>query len=126
MKVQLRKETKTGARSYWDHIRQWSRSVPFCVNWRGILVHRIRSGRTHIDEVDGSVRHHTVTYWCANGGGGRFCEFVAEPPSNRLVCARCEAMAVAAGQPSLDELCGRHVHIGSLKANRHCCRNDDN
>ena len=96
--------------------------MPFAVNTRGILIHRVRTGDIH--QRDGVATHFSVNYWCGNS----CCdpELTDNPPMNRLLCVFCEARAVAAGEKPADELAGRHVHKGSLKAHQKCCRNDAN
>lgn len=108
----------------WGGIRSryWPASLPFYFNPRGILVHRVRYAQTHWH--NGEPSHDSVTYWCANIG--RDGEFLAEPPKERLLCSYCEARAVASGQKSAQDLVGRHVHVGRLRPERVCCRQDRN
>lgn len=47
--------------------------------------------------------------------------YAGVPPDDRILCARCEAIAVANGLPSADELAGRHVHKGGVVAVATCC-----
>lgn len=47
--------------------------------------------------------------------------FLAAPPEDKILCARCEAIAVANGLPSAAELAGRHVHVGRTVAVMTCC-----
>lgn len=47
--------------------------------------------------------------------------FLAAPPDDKLLCEACERNAVLAGLPSADELAGRHVHLGKIKAVQTCC-----
>jgi len=104
---------------------QWSKALPFVVNTRGLLVHRVRYAGTHLHN-DGTFSHNSATFWCGNQANGETVSFVADPPENRLLCERCEKIAVAAGQPKADELAGRHVHVGAIKAQRRCCLNEQN
>ena len=53
--------------------------------------------------------------------GKRNLTFLAAPPADKLLCEACERSAVLAGLPSADELAGRHVHIGKIKAVQTCC-----
>jgi hypothetical protein len=95
----------------------WKKCVPFFFNPRGVLVHRIRFATTYLN--DGKVRHHSAHYWCGNTGlRGEFLEL---PLEGQLLCILCEAKAVAFGQPSADQLCGRHIHVGRAKAVQTCC-----
>lgn len=106
-----------------DYVRefQWSKGLPFLVNPRGQLVHRVRSAVTIT--WGGKHSHDVARYWCGNNGRG---EFTDNPPTGKLLCAFCEAKAVAAGEKSASELAGRHVCIGTLKAVRQCCTNIEN
>lgn len=105
-----------------DHF-DWEHSPPFFLNPRGILVHRVR----HVGTMfrDGKESHHHVRYLCGNGCcfelGAVDDAFFDDPPSDRLVCAFCEAKAARMGEPTADALAGRHVHRGILKAHRVCC-----
>jgi hypothetical protein len=110
-------------RKKWDNVREWETAPPFVVNPRGILVHLIRDGATHLR--DGEPSHHSVTYWCGN-----CCcidldlvneALVDDPPAGRMLCSFCEAKATAAGHRPADEIAGRHVHKGVVRAHRVCC-----
>lgn len=100
---------------------QWKKSLPFFVNPRGVLIHRVKRVTTII--WDGKVSHHTAHYWCNNMGRGEFFE---DPPKERLLCTVCESNAVAHGEKTADELAGRHVCLGKMKAHRICCKNEEN
>lgn len=105
------------------NVRPWKKSAPFILNPRGLLVHRAKAVGTLYE--DGKPDHPVYSYWCGNVGN-RLCELIHEPPEDRLVCARCEAVAIAAGEVTSDALTGRHVHLGGLRANRLCCTNESN
>lgn len=104
----------------------WRESAPFVLNPRGILVHRVLGVTTiirHYWEEDTNV---VVKYACWNG-----CSFdceksdvclLHEVPGDRILCERCEQVALNNGLPSADELCGRHVHVGRVRAIRSCCK----
>ena len=100
----------------------WEKTLPFLLNPRGHLVHRVQFATSTFSEP-GVWDHDTAHYWCKNIARG---QFLAVPPEGRLLCAHCERIAVANGQPTADEIAGRHVHIGTLKAHRLCCRDDQN
>lgn len=103
----------------------WTSCAPFLINTRGVFVHRVRHARTVL--WNGKASHHVVDYFCGNGtcGTGNLI-FTDDVPEDRVLCERCEAFALAAGQPSADELAGHHVHIGRVRAFRVCCPNDNN
>ncbi len=75
----------------------WRRSKPFFLSDLGTLVHRVRFAATHMRLQARS--HDSVEYWCGSSSSVRG-RFLDEPPENRLLCHRCEAQAVAHGQPS--------------------------
>lgn len=104
---------------------QWKASLPFFVNSRGMLIHRVRSVRSFYTQGR-QHRHDSVHYFC-----GAFCithenGFTADPPKDRLLCARCEALAVRHGQPSATALTSRHVCVGEIRAHRLCCMGTEN
>lgn len=127
MKITLRK-----AKPYPAHCQErwltldWKKAAPFVVNPRAILTHRVKSVRSHFDDLTcESHSHYSVDFWCGNGSSGSPL-LVEIPPEDRLLCARCEEVAVKAGEKSAEELAGRHVHIGELRAKRLCCLNEEN
>ena len=99
----------------------WEEGLPFFINYRGVLIHRVHYIITHLRD-DGTPRHASVGYWCNNTGSPRNGKLLAEPPESRLVCSMCEAKAVAAGELRSSELIGKHVHIGRMKPVRICCQ----
>lgn len=93
----------------------WASCAPFVENRRGLLIHRPRSVATF---VSSRWTHFSVHYWCgccANNDNGNLT-FLEAPPVESILCERCEQKAIEAGLPSAEELAGRHVHIGKLKA----------
>jgi hypothetical protein len=100
---------------------QWSKALPFFKNARGLLIHRVRSVRSHIQY--GKHRHDSLSYLCGNGCSvSEGSEFLAEPPADRLLCMNCEAMAKKLGLPSADRIAGRHVHVGKVRVEQTCCQ----
>jgi hypothetical protein len=94
-------------------------SEPFLLNDRGTLIHRIRRVTIHKLFAESWFAVHT---WCgASLCGVENLHFLAEPPEDRLVCAVCEERVLMAKQPSSDELAGKHVHKGRMKAFKTCC-----
>lgn len=104
--------------------RLWKQSLPFNVNPRGVLIHRVRCAGTCVH--DGKYSHDWVHYWCGNQTCGEGLGLVEVPPTDRLLCVYCEQKAVAHGEPTAEALAGRHVCIGVMKAHRLCCRNEGN
>ena len=100
----------------------WTRCAPFVLNERAVLVHRPREVTTYNLHKQ---PHLAVHYWCGGAAtGGIKFTFLSSPPENRLLCERCEVLAVAAKLPSADTLSGRHVHVGKVKALQTCCNKD--
>jgi len=117
IKLPLKQKSKGLPESYRRTTYPWASCAPFVENRRGILIHRPRSVATHTIL---KPPHFAVAYWCGatanNSVGVENLTFLEAPPSNAILCERCEQNAVAAGLPSAEELAGRHVHIGKLKA----------
>ncbi len=118
--------TKRETRRTWRTVPLWRMTLPFNVNPRGIFVHRVRCAGSILEHDGHQHSHDWAHYWCGNQTCGEGVSLTDSPPDDRLLCARCEAMAVAAGQPTADELLGRHIHIGSARVVRECCRTDHN
>jgi hypothetical protein len=98
-------------------------SSPFAMSrhGKGVLVHRTRSAGSII--YDGVYSHDYASYWCGNGSQSPL--FFENPPDNRVVCANCEARAVAKGHPTTDALAGKHVHVGVLRVHKTCCQDSN-
>ena len=114
MKLPL--ETK---RTNYDRISAiWRESAPFFMNDRAILIHRPKS--VDIYNIHG-YPHIAVRLFCGNGvNTKKGIYFIESPPSDRLLCEICEMRAVMAGLPGSDEIAGRHVCKGRIKAVRTC------
>lgn len=123
-KIKLRREKLPDGfyRTAGESVVQWKSALPFFFNRRGLLVHRVRSALTFTR--DGNPRHSSIRYLCSNSGCLDNGELLAEPPIDRLLCAVCEAHAIAHGMPSAEQLTGRHCHVGKLRAERVCCRDE--
>ena len=102
----------------------WLKSLPFNVNPRGILIHRVRQALTIVDN-DGPS-HDVVHYWCGNQACAGGVHLVENPPADKLLCSFCELKAVEAGEPTAETLAGRHVCTGVVKAHRLCCTGEQN
>lgn len=102
-------------------IFHWTACLPFVENSRGTLIHRPRSGATY--NIHKTGPHIGLAFWCGMhvSSGGKNLTFLAAPPEGRILCGRCEQIAVENGFPSADELAGRHVHKGRTVAVATCC-----
>ena len=99
----------------------WSECSPFVENSMAVLVHRPRSVSTHRIS-DKYKAHIAVRGWCGNHFTGlKKFTFLDAPPDGKLVCERCELLAVKAGEPSSHALVGRHVHLGHVVPQQTCC-----
>ena len=97
----------------------WIKSLPFYVNYKGLLVHRVKSAKCYLR--DGEYSHTSVSFYCANSTTSKG-KFVDDPPTDRLLCERCEQVVKQMGLPSADQLTGRHVHVGKVRCKRTCCQ----
>ena len=102
--------------------QRWIRCLPFVENQRGILIHRPRSASTY--NIHKSGPHVGINFWCGMdcSGDGKKFTFLTAPPVGRILCERCELIAVLHGLPSADSLAGRHVHKGGVVAVATCCK----
>lgn len=107
----------------WD-VQHYSESFPFFLNPKGVLLHRVRHLYQIVKSPFEDDRRWMIDYWCENSGRsyGIQTDLLEVPPTERIVCARCEGVAIAAGELSSSKLCGRHVHIGGVRAVRYCCQ----
>lgn len=110
--VELRHGVKTRA-----HINAKA-SLPFAVNSRGVLVHRVRSLGVYLSN-DGTYSHHSAHYYCGAFAGG--VSLTAEPKPDAIVCQVCESRCHYLGLPSAEQLVGRHVHVGRKIGIATCC-----
>lgn len=102
-----------------DRGHPWKACTPFVDNRRAVLIHRpynVTTYRLH------NKPHIGVHFWCGNSASGSdIFTFTDALDGKKLLCARCETAAVAAGLPSADELSGRHIHTGKIVAVQTCC-----
>lgn len=100
--------------------------APFFDNPRGVLIHRVKA----LFRLEATFRDWpwlVVEYWCENSGRTDMTdEGLVFDPGDKLICARCEANAVAHGETTSSELAGRHVCTGVCRPVNTCCRNDQN
>jgi len=116
MKLSLQKK-----KNDWRNGMQWSSCSPFVENSSASLIHRPMHVATY--KIGARWKSHIgITFWCGNTSTGtKKFTFLDAPPDGKLLCARCEKNAIAAGIKSSEELTGRHVHIGGVVAVRLCC-----
>ena len=107
-------------RSWWEI---YDFAPPFVINSRGLLVHRPKSLGLHcVHEDFGGSRHEHCEYWCGNSSNDTGnLTYLNDVESHLVLCTKCEASAVAAGRRRAEEIVGRHVHIGGIRAVAHCC-----
>lgn len=95
-------------------------SAPFFDNPRGVLIHRVRA--LFRLQFKGERHWWIVEYWCENGGRSEDIDSdLRFDPGEKLVCARCEAIAVAKGQKTSSQIAGRHVCTGVCRPVNTCC-----
>jgi len=103
----------------------WKSCLPFLENKRAILIHRPRAVATIAKSAVSKYPYMVADMWCGTSMCGQEnWTFLSAPPEGKVVCARCEAMAVSQGLPSSDELVGHHVHIGRVRAVITCCKEE--
>ena len=115
MKVEIKKDkrARTGV--------HWTACEPFVENTRAVLIHRVRYVTTY--KIGPQYNAHiAVGCWCGNTmtGTTKFT-FLDAPPDERIVCARCEDIAVESGLPTSEQLAGKHIHTGGVVAVKRCC-----
>ena len=118
MKLPLKKEKNSRA------LVQWESCSPFVENSMAALIHRPRRVATY--KISARWKSHiAISFWCGTSSTGtKKFTFLDAPPEGKLLCARCEANAVAAGIASSEKLTGKHVHIGGVVAIQLCCTED--
>ena len=115
MKIQIKKDKKARTGIH------WTACEPFLENTRGALIHRVRYVTTH--KISPKYNAHlAVSCWCGMSiCGQKNLTFIAAPPSEKIVCARCEDIAVQKGLPTSYQLTGKHIHTGGVVAVKRCC-----
>lgn len=115
-----------------ERFRQTSygQSAPFFENPRGVLIHRVRAlYRLTFLPSEHREPWHIVEYWCENSARPKESEVddgLLFDPGVKLICARCEALAVAKGERTSSELVGRHVCTGVCRPVNTCHPNESN
>ena len=82
------------------------------------FIHRIKQVTEHTPKC--RDLHLALKLECGNQFAGpheRFT-FIWEPANGELICARCEAMAVAKGHKTSREIVGKKVALGRLYASQ--------
>lgn len=100
-------------------------SKPFVKNTRAVLIHRPKYAALYDLLMSGP--HMAIGLMCGAAFTSRTklspkLSFVDTLSSDDVVCARCEAKAIEAGQPTSTEILNRHVCIGGVKAVKYCCK----
>lgn len=99
-------------------ITKISKCKPFVINARAKLAHRPK--KSVLIKLGDREPHTAVIYWCGNQANGiRNIDF-SESTEGRLMCFKCEQMALEAGKPSSTELAGEHVCTGQVLAVKDC------
>ena len=113
-------------RDHTDDVRyeqiHYMESLPFLVNPRGVLAHRVKSLFSLQWKKTGQL-WYIVEYWCysyANIDATVIDEALVDDPRPRLVCARCETAAIDSHMPLSSELVGEHVCVGGVRAINLC------
>ena len=103
MKLPLQKEKNSGA------LVQWESCSPFVENSMAALIHRPRRVATY--KISARWKSHIgISFWCGTSSTGtKKFTFLDAPPEGKLLCARCEANAVAAGIASRPEFSRREA-----------------
>lgn len=124
MKVALQQKYESSDDRY--QYLNWLTSLPFLENKRAVLIHRPRAVATVAKSAVSKYPYLIASMWCGNSMvNSEHWTFLSAPPEEKIVCARCESMAVLNGLPSSDSLVGHHVHIGGVKAVIQCCKQED-
>ena len=94
---------------------------PFIENKRAVLIHRPIAINLH--KLMGKY-HMSIQYACGNShcGSDKFT-FLDSLNDDHVLCQRCEQKAVEMGYETANTICGKHVHIGGVKAVINCCPN---
>jgi len=106
-----------------DYAFPWASCTPFVDNKLAQLIHRPMRVSTYKIHT---TPHISISNWCGNtfSGDNKFTFMDTLPMNGKLLCARCEANAVAAGLLSADEIAGHHVHQGKLIVVKTCCKGE--
>lgn len=124
MKVALEKRHNNTDNRY--QYLQWLSCLPFLENKRAVLIHRPRAVATVAKSAVSKRPYLIATMWCGSSMvNSEHWTFLEAPPVEKIVCARCESLAVLSGLPSSASLAGAHVHIGGVKAVKYCCNKNE-
>lgn len=125
MKLALQKKHETDDERYL--YLNWTSCLPFLENKRAVLIHRPRAVATVAKSAITRYPYLISTMWCGTSMvHSEHWTFLETPPEGKIVCARCEALAVQNGLPASSELAGKHVHIGGVRAVKYCCKENIN
>jgi hypothetical protein len=103
----------------------WKTCLPFLENKRAVLIHRPRAISTVAKSAISKHSYLIAKMWCGTSmTNGENWTFLESPPDGKVICAKCEAMAIVNGFPSSYSLVGHHVHVGGVRAFITCCKED--
>jgi len=102
-------------------ISTWLSCPPFVQNSKAVLIHRPRFVSTY--KIGEKWKSHIgIGHYCGNSAcGNKKFTFLDTLSDEMILCAVCENNALLAGLPSAESIVGKHVHIGGVKAVKHCC-----
>lgn len=101
----------------------YEKSAPFFENPAGVLIHRVKALYSLRWKDRDKDPWWIVDYWCCNTGRSESIDDgLLFDPGKKLVCARCEALAVAAGEKTSSQIARRHVCIGECRPVNVCPR----
>jgi hypothetical protein len=121
MVILERPRTDHGARDSRYKQHNYKRAAPFFENPRGVLIHRVRA-LYRLTATYSGAPWWIVEYWCENHGRTDDADSgLLFDPGEKLVCARCEALAVSKGRRTSSDLAGRHVCTGVCRPVNTCC-----
>ena len=97
-------------------------AAPFVINKRGTLVHRPYSACVYNIHASPHIGVHFLCGMsvCDNRSRNNltFTDYLDE---GKLLCERCEEIAIKKRMPTTNQIVGRHVHTGRTKGVITCC-----
>lgn len=112
-KVKLRRKSEEGLAPT-ERMIEIREALPFFVSPRCKFVHRLKTGGMLFD--GDRYLFTAFMFWCNGYGCSSNGILSGEIPDGALICARCEAKAIAAGELSSPRLCAGVEDGGSPAA----------